>query len=323
MDLPVCNKIPDAIPIIQTSVYYIAGCIIFNDAGDQILLVEEAKKRCRGKWYLPLGKIEPNESLAEGALRETLEEAGIDAEILTLASIDYVDCPSWLRFHFLAKWKDGELKTVPDSETLSAQFWPVKALYDDMEGTVDIRTRCDLKLRHTDITEMIVHAHQIYMNCYSSERIDPFPRFHAVLNNPVNHKNISCTAIMLSRDINGDLFLMKKGILITPIETYFDIYNRTNFLKLQKIAMERAIFQNENSIICSLFNNYEILGLYGLEHSGKDGNDGLRLHLVYYWQYQFALPGGSPFRWVPVKNHSIFNKIATGVKLLPRIWRNK
>src|SRR3954454_13511970 len=43
--------------------------------GDRFLVVREVK---HGQlWYLPAGRAEPGESLAETALRETLEETGV------------------------------------------------------------------------------------------------------------------------------------------------------------------------------------------------------------------------------------------------------
>jgi ADP-ribose pyrophosphatase YjhB (NUDIX family) len=45
---------------------------------DKFLLIQEAGGPNRGKWYLPAGGVQPGESLAEAAIRETHEEAGIN-----------------------------------------------------------------------------------------------------------------------------------------------------------------------------------------------------------------------------------------------------
>ena len=52
----------------------IVGTIILKD--NKILMVKEAKEKCYGKWSFPAGHIEPNETIYEGANRETLEETG-------------------------------------------------------------------------------------------------------------------------------------------------------------------------------------------------------------------------------------------------------
>lgn len=40
--------------------YVVCGLVI--DEG-KVLMVQEAKLSCREKWYLPAGRVEPNESL--------------------------------------------------------------------------------------------------------------------------------------------------------------------------------------------------------------------------------------------------------------------
>lgn len=36
--------------------------VILNEK-NEILMIQEAKSNCSGQWYLPAGKVEPNESL--------------------------------------------------------------------------------------------------------------------------------------------------------------------------------------------------------------------------------------------------------------------
>ena len=43
---------------------------------DQVLMIQEAKLGCRGKWYLPAGRVDPGETLTRAAQREVEEEAG-------------------------------------------------------------------------------------------------------------------------------------------------------------------------------------------------------------------------------------------------------
>lgn len=35
---------------------------IVLDDQDRVLLIQEAKKRCRGQWYIPAGRVEPGEN---------------------------------------------------------------------------------------------------------------------------------------------------------------------------------------------------------------------------------------------------------------------
>ncbi len=57
----------------------IAGSIIVKD--NKILMVKEAKKECYSKWSFPAGHLEKNETIFEGAKRETLEETGCKVEL--------------------------------------------------------------------------------------------------------------------------------------------------------------------------------------------------------------------------------------------------
>ena len=41
---------------------YVVYGIAINEF-DQVLMIQEAKSSCKGKWYLPAGRLEPNESL--------------------------------------------------------------------------------------------------------------------------------------------------------------------------------------------------------------------------------------------------------------------
>lgn len=63
----------------------IVGGIIEKDG--KILLVQEAKEKCRGKWNIPAGHLENNESIIEGAIREIKEECGCDVELTGILKI--------------------------------------------------------------------------------------------------------------------------------------------------------------------------------------------------------------------------------------------
>ncbi|CAN5255746.1 NUDIX hydrolase [soil metagenome] len=54
--------------------------------GEQVLLCRRAIEPRHGFWTLPAGFLELGESTADGARRETIEEAGADVELLPLFS---------------------------------------------------------------------------------------------------------------------------------------------------------------------------------------------------------------------------------------------
>lgn len=57
----------------SSSMNVIVGVVIERD--DKYLLVQEAKERCRGKWNLPAGHLDPNETILAGAKREASSSA--------------------------------------------------------------------------------------------------------------------------------------------------------------------------------------------------------------------------------------------------------
>ena len=64
----------------------VTGCI--PEWENQILLCKRAIEPRRGLWTLPAGFMENNETTAEAALRETLEEANAEAEIIDLYALN-------------------------------------------------------------------------------------------------------------------------------------------------------------------------------------------------------------------------------------------
>lgn len=63
----------------------ITGCLVEHD--DKILLCRRAIEPQHGKWTLPAGFMENNETCSEGAIRETLEEANAKISQLRLYSV--------------------------------------------------------------------------------------------------------------------------------------------------------------------------------------------------------------------------------------------
>ncbi|XP_033926436.1 8-oxo-dGDP phosphatase NUDT18 [Melopsittacus undulatus] len=105
------------------NVCYVVLAVLFNEE-DRVLLVQEAKPECHGKWYLPAGRMEPGESIVAAMRREVKEESGLECEPLTLLALEERG-PAWIRFVFLARPTGGALKTEAeaDAESLQAAWW--------------------------------------------------------------------------------------------------------------------------------------------------------------------------------------------------------
>jgi 8-oxo-dGTP pyrophosphatase MutT (NUDIX family) len=59
-----------------------AGGIVVRKDGDRLSVLLVRAKKDPSVWIFPKGHIEPGESAAEAALRETREEAGVDGELV-------------------------------------------------------------------------------------------------------------------------------------------------------------------------------------------------------------------------------------------------
>lgn len=89
--------------------------------GDRVLLCKRNIEPRRGKWTLPAGFMELNETLAEGAARETVEEAGAQFEMEGLFSIVNVARVGQVHMFYLARLLSERFD--PGFETMEARLF--------------------------------------------------------------------------------------------------------------------------------------------------------------------------------------------------------
>lgn len=95
--------------------------------GDEVLLIRRGTPPRMGEWSLPGGRIEPGERAVDAALRELVEETGVEARILGL--IDVVDgiFPEagrhYVLIDYVAEWTGGE--AVAGDDAAEAVFMPI------------------------------------------------------------------------------------------------------------------------------------------------------------------------------------------------------
>ena len=102
-----------------------AGATVFND-DREVLLVKRADN---GKWGFPAGAIEPNESAADAAIRETKEETGVEVRIVELQGVYHhgTDVPSAhtvTHVQYRCERTGGTLR--PSHETEDVRYWPIE-----------------------------------------------------------------------------------------------------------------------------------------------------------------------------------------------------
>jgi 8-oxo-dGTP pyrophosphatase MutT (NUDIX family) len=109
--------------------------------GRRFLLVHERK---HGQlWYIPAGRVEPGETFAMAARRETMEEAGVDIVLEGVLRIEHTPVGgARMRVIFVARPADDRPpKSVADEESLGAGWFTI----EDMAG---------LPLRSQEVVEL-------------------------------------------------------------------------------------------------------------------------------------------------------------------------
>ncbi|WP_175987043.1 NUDIX hydrolase [Bacillus sp. Marseille-Q1617] len=96
-----------------------AATIVINNQGEMLLI-----KGPRMGWEMPGGQVEEGESLKEAAIRETIEESGIEVEITKFCGIFQNVEQSICNTLFLAKPVGGTPTT--SDESLEVGFFPIE-----------------------------------------------------------------------------------------------------------------------------------------------------------------------------------------------------
>ncbi|MYN14532.1 NUDIX domain-containing protein [Pusillimonas sp. TS35] len=90
---------------------------------DKVLLCRRAIEPRANKWTLPAGFMELGETTAQGAMRETQEEAGAQIELGPLYTVIDVPHAEQVHFFYLANVLSEEL--FPGPESLEAAFFSI------------------------------------------------------------------------------------------------------------------------------------------------------------------------------------------------------
>jgi 8-oxo-dGTP diphosphatase len=96
-----------------------AATIVLNDQ-NEILLIKGPQ---RG-WEMPGGQVEEGESLKDAAIRETLEESGIEIEVVKFCGVFQNVSASFCNTLFLDRPVGGKPTISPES--LEVGFFPIE-----------------------------------------------------------------------------------------------------------------------------------------------------------------------------------------------------
>lgn len=111
----------------------VAGVVLKKDG--KYLLVQE-KKKARGLWNFPAGRVDAGESFEETAIREAKEESGYDVELIREIDVFQSTPTDAVKHAFEAKIIGGELN-FPEDELLDAKwftFEEIKEMKDKLRS---------------------------------------------------------------------------------------------------------------------------------------------------------------------------------------------
>lgn len=111
----------------------IVGGIIEKEG--KILLVQEKQEKCYGKWNIPAGHLDYNESLSEGAIREIKEETGCDVELTGIANVAnrILEDDIFVYITFTTKLLNEDIKINPE-EILDVKWFEINDVLNNMDN---------------------------------------------------------------------------------------------------------------------------------------------------------------------------------------------
>ncbi|XP_062995273.1 8-oxo-dGDP phosphatase NUDT18 [Elgaria multicarinata webbii] len=232
---------------------YIVLAVLLNEK-NEVLVMQEAKRECYGTWYLPAGRMEPQETIVEAMQREVQEETGLQCQPRTLLAVEERG-PGWIRFVFLARHTGGTLKTLQeaDAESLQAQWWD--------------RERPNLSLRARDILPLMELALQY--------QAGP-PPHPATLPAELPCAFICQRLLLVFVGASDALWVLlaTAGVLHLPVAVSSTAELGSTLLVAVRQLLRKCLPQSQAAI--------HIRGLLGLQHLGKESgqNDGICFNVV-------------------------------------------
>nr|XP_039263028.1 8-oxo-dGDP phosphatase NUDT18-like [Styela clava] len=255
---------------VKQNVCYIVAAIVIDDNG-RVLMVQEAKVSCYKKWYLPAGRMEPNETIVEAVKREVLEEAGLEFEPTSLLCVE--ECGGrWVRFALVGKVTGGKLKTTEeaDEESLQAMWW-------DREEKIQIRCKDVLPLIELGVKR---HETDPSKSVVLLPSLEPqkllFIRALMIYKQPANDQDISILLEQTSFENREESSNVDdKGKYCVP----------TSRIHQDDISFHRAVHAICKDLLqLNQHSDYSItiLGVMNIEHTGASsmGHDGLGVSII-------------------------------------------
>lgn len=151
---PACGHVDYANPI------NVVGTVpVWGDDGDRVLLCRRNIEPRKGYWTLPAGFLELGETVADGAVRETTEEAGARIELGDLFTVLDVTHAGQVHLFFLARLLDTRLD--PGPETIECGLFSLEEIPWDELAFLTVRRTLEHYLEDRDRGDFRAHTGEI------------------------------------------------------------------------------------------------------------------------------------------------------------------
>ncbi|XP_041354355.1 8-oxo-dGDP phosphatase NUDT18-like [Gigantopelta aegis] len=245
--------------ITKFNLCYIVAGVLFNEK-DEVLMIQESKRSCYGEWYLPAGRVEPDENFKDAVIREVKEEAGLECEPSTLLSVEFGG-GHWYRFTFTGKVTGGKLKTESEQDAESIQAKWV--------NPHEVRLR-QLPLRCFDIVHLIDIGIRHRQLAPDERPLDLMPAIQSH-----DHMIMRCVIVHTASDGKLNILVNKGGNVHFPCASIAprDFSSDVCIFRIFKIAFGQVGLSDCVPDVC---------GLLSVEHCGipKGKHDGMCLTIL-------------------------------------------
>lgn len=276
--------------VLGYTVCYIVSAVVFNEG--RVLMMREAKRSCRGTWYLPAGRVEKDESLEEGVIREVLEETGLVFQPVSIVCVDSQGT-SWFRFTFVGFITGGTLKTLKeqDKESMEAGWFTTQEVFTS------------LLLRGPDICPLI----NVGLKWYECKQENPICR---LIPAKKSHSQIIVRLLVVKRQENDN----KKSIFCLLIQ---DSSNNTNSYPCFPYKVVNGLIK-VSDVIDGLIKDfdshiqYRTHGYISVEHTGKPHGEADGLCLTFLIEVFLPVEQGilkGKYCWFELEEKTLTDKI--------------
>lgn len=106
---------------------------VYLKKDNKILMVQENKEGKKGKWNMPAGKLEENESIIEAAIREMKEETNLNINITGLIAIQesITELGQLLILYFKGEYISGNIEF--NENEISQVRWMTKEEIENLD----------------------------------------------------------------------------------------------------------------------------------------------------------------------------------------------